>query len=49
MDEKKSTEQSCKTCFWFSRAGYCVEGPEPPRRVKGPCDKYEPIKNISKK
>lgn len=48
MDDKKTANNkaTCKTCFWFSKAGYCIEGSDPPRRVKGPCEKYTPLMHI---
>lgn len=48
MDDKKpaNDKATCKTCFWFSKAGYCVEGPNPPRRVKEPCEKHTPLMHI---
>ena len=42
MDKK----ETCSTCFWRSRDGYCTEGGRPPRKCKEVCSKYMPNKNI---
>lgn len=51
MDDKKSTDNkdSCKTCFWYSKSGYCTEGTDPPRMTKGPCDKHKSLARTSRK
>lgn len=35
-------KETCETCFWISREGYCTEGGRPPEPAKEPCDKYKP-------
>lgn len=49
MKEAKEEPKSCKTCYWCSKAGYCVEGGKAPVRCKAVCDKYKPYASILKK
>lgn len=49
MGEAKAEPKSCKTCYWCSKAGYCVEGGKAPVRCKNVCDNYKPYASILKK